>query len=117
MGAVAGIETKVRGKALELQKREERIVQLEEELKSKIAEVGRTLTLKEEEILNVKKRFKEERLTLEQDKKRLMTQAEELKNRAEAAENKLGTLKREVDESPLSVLRSELAAKNLALIE
>ena len=117
MGSVAALETKVRGKALELQKREERIVQLEEELKSKIAEVGRQLTLKEEDILNIKKRFKEERQTLEMDRKRLVTQAEELKNRAEAAETRFVSLKREVDESPLSVLRSELAGKNLQLIE
>jgi hypothetical protein len=38
-------------------------------LKHKIGEVGRQLTLKEEEIMNVKKRFKEERGTLETDKK------------------------------------------------
>jgi hypothetical protein len=65
MNKVAQIEQKVRGKAIEMQRREERIVQLEEELKHKIAEVSRQLTVKEEEVVNVKKRFKEERLTLE----------------------------------------------------
>jgi hexokinase len=65
MNRVAQIEQKVRGKAVEMQRREERIVQLEEELKHKIAEVSRQLTVKEEEVVNVKKRFKEERLTLE----------------------------------------------------
>ena len=65
MNKVAQIEQKVRGKAVDMQRREERIVQLEEELKHKIAEVSRQLTVKEEEVVNVKKRFKEERLTLE----------------------------------------------------
>lgn len=65
MNRVAQIEQKVRGKAVEMQRREERIVQLEEELKLKIAEVSRQLTVKEEEVVNVKKRFKEERLSLE----------------------------------------------------
>ena len=65
MNKVAQIEQKVRGKTVEMQRREERIVQLEEELKHKIAEVSRQLTVKEEEVVNVKKRFKEERLTLE----------------------------------------------------
>ena len=65
MNKVAQIEQKVRGTAVEMQRREERIVQLEEELKHKIAEVSRQLTVKEEEVVNVKKRFKEERLTLE----------------------------------------------------
>lgn len=64
------LETKVRGKAIELQRREDRIVQLEEELKHKISEVSRQLTVKEEEVVNVKKRFKEERTALEQDKKK-----------------------------------------------
>ena len=54
-----------------MQKREEKIIQLEEELKSKILEVSRQLTSKEEEILNIKKKFKEERVLLESDKKRL----------------------------------------------
>lgn len=40
-------------------------MQLEEELKHKIQEVTRQLTLKEEEIMNVKKRFKEEKVMLE----------------------------------------------------
>lgn len=111
------MESKVRAKAIDLQKREERIVQLEEELKTKIAEVSRQLTLKEEEIMNVKKRFKEERNTLEMDKKRLIQSSEELNKRTEAAEAKLLALKREYDESPLSVLRSELAQKNLQLID
>lgn len=35
------LEVKVRNKALDLQRREERIVQLEEELKQKITEVSR----------------------------------------------------------------------------
>ena len=67
--------------------------------------------------MNVKKRFKEERTTLETDKKRLLTQIEELKARADSAEAKLLALKRDFDESPLSVLRGELAQKNIELIE
>ena len=65
------LESKVRQKATDLQRREERIIQLEEELKSKIMEVSRQLTSKEEEIMNIKKKFKEERVQLENDKKRL----------------------------------------------
>jgi centrosomal protein CEP120 len=41
VGAITSLESKVRAKAIDLQKREERIVQLEEELKTKIAEVSR----------------------------------------------------------------------------
>ena len=67
---VAQTENKMRNKALDLQRREERIIQLEEELKHKIQEVSRQLATKEEEIVTIKKKFKEERMILEQDKKR-----------------------------------------------
>ena len=60
-----------------MQRREERIIQLEEELKSKISEVSRQLTSKEEEIMSIKKKFKEERVQLETDKKRLTKDANE----------------------------------------
>jgi hypothetical protein len=58
---VETLETKLRNNALELQRREERIIQLEEELRHKINEVSRSLVNKEEETLAVKKRFKEEK--------------------------------------------------------
>jgi len=48
---VTSVESKIRQKALDMQRREERIIQLEEELKSKIQEVARQLTQKEEEIM------------------------------------------------------------------
>ena len=117
MGKVTALEGKVRQKNLDLQRREERIVQLEEELKQRINEVGRQLTVKEEEVMTVKKRFKEERTALETDKKRLSAQVEECKARMEDAEKKLYALRREVDESPLSVLRQELAQKALEIMD
>lgn len=56
------LESKLRQNALDLHRREERIIQLEEELKHKISEVSRQLAGKEEEVLNIKKRFKEEKV-------------------------------------------------------
>lgn len=105
LAQVGRLETQLRQKALDLQKREQNIIAMEEDLKHKIFEVTRQLTLKEEEIMNIKKRFKEERVMLESDKKRLTQQTEELKNRLELTETKLYSFKKEVDESPLSVLR------------
>ena len=64
-------ESKLRTKATDLQKREDRIVQLEEELKFKIQETARQITQKEEELLQIKMKFKEERQHLEHDKKRI----------------------------------------------
>lgn len=67
------LDGKLRQKALDLQRREERIIQLEEELKHKISEVSRQLANKEEEIINIKKRFKDERAILEHEKKKMTT--------------------------------------------
>ena len=46
------------------------------------------MTLKEEEIINTKKRFKEEKVLLEQDKKRLTLQLDDYKIKLEGVENK-----------------------------
>lgn len=67
--------------------------------------------------MNVKKRFKEEKALLESDKKRFTLQIEDYKNKLEIAENKYYTFKKEVDESPLSVLRGELSQKNMEILE
>lgn len=55
--------------------------------------------------MNVKKRFKEERVLLEADKKKLTAQVEELKARMEQTESKYYQFKKEIDESPLTLLR------------
>jgi pyocin large subunit-like protein len=75
------------------------------------------LTTKEEEIVNVKKKFKDEKLALESEKKRLNLVVEELKSKLENTESRYYAYKKEVDESPLSVMRSELAQKNVEIIE
>ena len=103
------LDGKLRQKALDLQRREERIIQLEEELKHKITEVSRQLANKEEEIINIKKRFKDERAILEHEKKKMTTQLIEARNDLESAEKKFSLFKQEVENSPLSVIRNELA--------
>lgn len=62
---IESLDAKLRNQAIDLQRREERIIQLEEELKHKINEVSRSLVNKEEEVMSVKKRFKEEKAMLE----------------------------------------------------
>lgn len=93
------------------------IIQLEEELKYKIQEVARQLTHKEEEILNIKMKFKEERQNLEMDKKRLAKEVADCHLLVQQAQTKFYALKSEVEESPLQVLRTELGQKQLELVE
>ena len=101
----------------ELQKRENKIIQTEEELKSKIQEVGRQLGVKEEEIINIKKRFKEEKLALLNDKKNLQDQLEQSKKLLDEVEERYRVYRKDMEESPLSVLRNELGKKNVEIVE
>ena len=90
---------------------------MEEELKSKIHEVSKQLTSKEEEIISIKKKFKEERIQLETDKKKAIKEASDAQEKAQLATTKYFNLKKEADESPLQVLRNELGTKQLEVAE
>jgi hypothetical protein len=63
---------------------------------------------KEEEMIQTKKRFKEEKMTLEADKKRLANETETLKDRLKEADSRFFSFKKEIDESPINVLRNEI---------
>lgn len=117
VGKVTALENKIRVKATDLQRREERIIQLEEELKSKIQEVSKQLTSKEEEIISIKKKFKEERVQLETDKKKAQKEASEAEEKMQLASQKYFALKEEVDKSPMAILRNELGAKQMEVVE
>lgn len=69
------------------------------------------MTHKEEEILNIKMKFKEERQNLESDKKRLAKEVADGHLIVQQAQAKFYALKAEVEESPLQVLKTELSQK------
>lgn len=62
------IEGKLKGKAAELQKREQKIVLLEEELKHKMNETVKIITGKDEEIMELKRKAKEDKNLFEKEK-------------------------------------------------
>ena len=80
-------------------------------------EVSRQLTQKEEEIMNIKKKFKEERVQLETDKKKLTKEVADSQEKVSDATNRFYNLKREVEDSPLAVLRQEIGSKQLEIVE
>ena len=69
--SICQIEGKLRGKATDLQKREQKLVLLEEELKHKLSETGKIISNKDEEILELKKKTKEEKNASEKEKQNL----------------------------------------------
>lgn len=68
-------------------------------------EVSRQLTSKEEEIMNIKKKFKEERVQSETEKKKLTKELVDQRAKVTEATDRYYHLKREIEDSPLSVLR------------
>lgn len=117
IGQLDTLEKKLRAKAQEMQKRESKITQLEDELKFKIQEASRQLAVKEDEIVNIKKRFKEERTALQNDKKNLQSQLDDSKNFLNEVETRFRAYRQDMEESPLTVLRTEIGNKNIKIAE
>lgn len=67
--------------------------------------------------MQIKMKFKEERQSLENDKKRLAKEAQDLQDKLEQSSSRFYNLKKDVEESPLSVLRQELGARQLEITE
>jgi multidrug resistance efflux pump len=63
--------------------------------------------------MQIKVKFKEERQGLEGEKKRLQKDLVDSQDKLEFAQKKFHSLKTEVEESPLSVLRNELTSKQM----
>jgi Fe-S cluster biosynthesis and repair protein YggX len=59
--------------------------------------------------LNVKKKFKEEKAVMETHEKKLKQQNDELRAKLEQCDQKFFAYKQEIENSPLNVLRNELA--------
>lgn len=111
------LQTRLKKKSSELETRESKLHFLEEELKLKINEVARQLSNKDEEISYLKNRFKEERMLLEKDKLALSKQINEKQKIIETIENNFNNYKREINDSPLSVIKNELSKRTIELEE
>ena len=74
------MEQKIRTRALDLQKREQILVNLEEELRHKINDTTRQLGIKEEELQTLKTRFNETKTALMKENKALNSKIETYKN-------------------------------------
>jgi len=97
--------------------RESKVNLLEEELRLKITEVAKQLANKEEELNFIKKRFKEEKTNLEKEKSVLQKVIMEKEKENNSLETAFRNFRREVDESPLSIMRAEINKKNMEIEE
>ena len=107
------LQNKLRKKASELESRENKITLCEEELKLKINEVSRQLINKDDEIAYIKKRFKDEQMQLEKEKSGLNKKLIDQQKNYENLEATYMNYKKEVEDSPLSLLKNEITRKQI----
>lgn len=79
--------------------------------------MSRSLVAKEEEVLGIKRRFKEEKQQLENSNKKQATHIDDLQKRLMDADSKFLHYKQSVEQSPINVLRNELAQKQIEIVD
>ena len=99
--------------ASELEKRENQIKLCEEELKMKINEVSRQLINKDDEIIYIKNRFKEEKTALEKEKKILTKKLNDKQKAYDDLEETFRQYKKDIEDSPLTLLKNEINRKQI----
>lgn len=108
---------KCKKKANELETRENKIALIEEEIKLKLNEMSRNITSKNEELILITKKSKDDKAILEKEianlKKLLQTKNQEFSD----LEKLYKTYKTEIEDSPMSNLRIELNRKTLEIEE
>lgn len=111
------LENRLRSKALELQKREQKIIGLEEELRQKLNDTARQLAIKEEEIQSLRARFNDSKNGISKENKLLQNKLDQVRLELTKTEEELFKARREQDSATVQNLRSELNTKHIENIE
>ena len=114
---IAQVESKLKQKTLDLQKREQRLILLEEELKQKINETSRQLSSKDEEINVVRKKHKDDRIQLEKEKNILTAKNEDLQHKLSKLQDEYLEFRKEQETSPVNLIKNELSVKDGQIIQ
>ncbi len=102
---ITQIESKLKQKTLDLQKREQKLILLEEELKQKISETSRHLSAKDEEIATVKKKQKDEKVQFEKEKAIFSAKNEELQTKWTRLQDEYMNFRKEQETSPINIIK------------
>lgn len=109
------IETKLKAKMTELQKRENKIALFESEMQTKMAGVANELVAKNREIDKLNSDHEVEVQKLNKSNKELERKLKRLEEQLEQKNQALRTLKEEIETHPVSQLKSEIEEKNTAI--
>ena len=107
------LKNRLNKKATELESRENKIKLCEEELKMKINEVSKQLVNKDEEIDLLNKRHKDELLKLQKNNAQLQKNNQNKQKEIENLEQNFKNYKKEIEDSPISLLKNEITRKQI----
>jgi hypothetical protein len=113
--SILAIESRLKSKALELQKRENKLVLIETEYKAKIDEIMMDVSRKEEEIKALKLVHNEAIKKLSATNKAQEKQITNLNTSSTAKEKEIKGLKKEIEGNPLTKLKKEIQDKVLKI--
>lgn len=108
---LAGIqlqEGKIKQRGGDLQRREQKILTLEEELKQKLYETAKMLKQKDEEMGLLIKRQKDDRLVVEKEKTMIQLKLGDAQGQVSKLEDELHKLRKEMDKSPIAIVKGTL---------
>lgn len=111
------LKNKLSKKAAELESRENKIKLCEEELQLKLKDISNQLLIKEEEINLIKQRAKDDQLKLQKTNTTLQKNIKDKMKEIENLEIKFQNYKKEVEDSPISVLKNEITRKQIQFEE
>lgn len=108
---------KTKKKAHELENRENKISLIEEEIKLKLNEMSRQITSKNDEIMVIQKKSKDEKLALDREITQLKKTIANKQSEIEEVEQAFRIYKKEIEESPTSILKMELNKRAIEIEE
>jgi hypothetical protein len=111
LNEISILQTRLKKKAIELETRENKVILLEDELKLKVLEVAKQLMNKEQETKYLEKRMKEERIAFDKEKQVLNKVIADKEKEKSDLETAFRNYRKEVDESPLSLMRVFLSIR------
>ena len=113
--SITSIDMKLRDKVGELQKRENKLILLENELKSKINEVSSEVASKNEEIRKLKADFDEEKKKFKKAKVTFEAKQEALTLQLSKKDSEIERIKAEMDQGIVGQLKSKMMTKDIEI--
>jgi hypothetical protein len=114
---LSSFEVQLRSKLLDLQKRENKISAIEEEIKSKTSDIQRQIEIKDEELSMLKNKVNDIKLNTNKSTKNLKASIQQTKDELAKIEEEIVKIRKFKESQEAKDLKKELGAKKLDYLE